>query len=71
MFPIAPATVRFGELSALWGADCICVSSTRTSADSVVDKLLVTSGNFLVALEQAPRWWKKKKKNWRAKRAQL
>ena len=71
MSPIAPATVRFTELSALWGADCISGSSTGTSADSVVDKLLVTSGNFLVALEQAPRWWKKKKKDWRAKRAQL
>ena len=43
MSPIAQATVRFRELSALWGADCISVSSTRTSADSVVDKLLVTS----------------------------
>ena len=49
MSPITPATVGFRELSALWGADCISVSSTRTSADSVVDKLLVTSGNFLVA----------------------
>ena len=71
MSPIAPATVRFRELSALWGADCISVSSTRTSADSVVDKLLVTSVNFLVALEQAPRWWKKEKKNRGAKRAEF
>ena len=71
MSPITPATVRFRELFALWGADCISGSSTRSNADSVVGKLLVTSGNFLVALEQAPRWWKKEKKNRRAKRAEF